>query len=99
MSQTETPPAEKTAIPPDPLVNKSYSVPIMIAMAAVIGSVVLALVDEMWLRRPYKAIQGKYAETYTAYLEKVEAKRRDFYDNVLVKVDEFTALKAKAEAA
>ena len=99
MSQTESAPAEKTAIPPDPLVNKSYSVPIAIAMACVVGATALALVDEMWLRRPYKAIQSQYAETYTAYLEKVEAKRRDFYDNVFQKLPELTALKEKADAA
>lgn len=100
MSQTETAPAQPTAIPPDPLVNKSYSVPIAIAMLAVVGATVLAVADEMWLRRPYKRIQGEYAETYSAYLEKLEAKRRDFYDNVLTKqIPEYTALKEKADAA
>jgi mono/diheme cytochrome c family protein len=99
MSQTESPPAETTKVPPDPLVHKSYSVPIAISMAAVVAATALAVADEFWLRRPYKEIQSEYAETYPAYLEKVEAKRRAFYDDVFQHVDEFQKLKAAADAA
>lgn len=100
MSQTETAPAPAdSAIPKDPIVHKSYSVPIAIASLVLVAATVLTVVDEMWLRRPYKGIQGQYRETYSAYLGKVEAKRRAFVDGVLEHVEEFEALKKSAANA
>src|SRR6185295_6876525 len=99
MSQTSTPPAAEPAIPKDPLVHKSYAFPTMVAMAVVVAATVLACVDEMVLRRPYKAIQGKYQETYSAYLAKVEAERRGFYDDVFTKLDDYTRLNDAAKGA
>src|SRR5690348_11859459 len=63
MSQTEAPAETTTPIPPDPLIHKSYSVPIALASLVVLAATVVTVVDEMWLRRPYKSIQGKYQET------------------------------------
>jgi cytochrome c2/cytochrome c1 len=104
MSQTQTPPAAPAAptappIPPDPLVHKSYALPVWIAMGAVVATTVLACVDEMWMRRPYKAIQGQYQEAYSAYLEKVEAQRRDFYENVFLRVADYEALNKRVGEA
>jgi len=101
MSPTETAPAPatETAIPKDPLVHKSYAVPTAIAMAAVVVATLLAVTDEMWLRRPYKGVQAKYQETYSDYLAKVAAKRRDFYDNVFLKLPEFVKLNEAVKSA
>lgn len=104
MSQTATPPAAEApktepAIPPDPIVHKSYALPIGLASLAVVAATVLAIADEGWLRRPYKGVQAKYKETYSAYLEKVEAKRRAFYDGVLTKIAEYDEISKKAAAA
>src|SRR5262245_62516858 len=99
MSQTETTPATEPAIPPDPIVHKSYAVPIWISSLAVVLATVLTIADEGWFRRPYKGVQAKYRETYSAYLEKVEVKRRAFYDGVLLKLDEFTAISKQAADA
>jgi cytochrome c551/c552 len=99
MSQTETTPATEPAIPPDPIVHKSYAVPIWIASFAVVLATVLTVADEGWFRRPYKGVQAKYRETYSAYLEKVEAKRRSFYDGVLTHLDDFKAISDKAGEA
>lgn len=96
--ETATPPAD-SAIPKDPIVHKSYSVHIAIASLALVVATVLAVVDEGWWRRPYKGIQGQYRETYSAYLGKVEAKRRAFVDGVLEHVAEFEALKKRANDA
>src|SRR5262245_31901332 len=99
MSQTDTPTKTEPAIPPDPIVHKSYAVPIWIASFAVVAATVLTIADEGWLRRPYKGVQEKYKETYSAYLEKVEAKRRAFNDGVLKQIDDFKRLSAEASEA
>ncbi len=99
MSPTETAPATEPAIPKDPLIHKSYAVPIAISMILVVAATVLAVVDEMWTRRPYKAVQSKYRETYSAYLAKVEAQRRAVVDGVVKKLDEYNALSEAAAAA
>lgn len=98
MSQTEIPPTQP-AIPPDPIIHKSYALPVWLSMLAVVGATVLAVVDEMWLRRPYKKIQAQYRETYAPYLEKVEAKRRAFADNVLRETAEYKSLVEAEQAA
>src|SRR5262245_45230400 len=99
MSQTETPAAVEPAIPPDPIVHKSYAVPIWIASLAVVAATVLTIADEGWFRRPYKGVQAQYRETYSAYLEKVEAKRRAFYVGVLTNLDDFKKVSETAAAA
>jgi hypothetical protein len=99
MSQTEAPTAAEPRVPPDPILRKSYAFPILLSMAAVVGAVVLTVADEMYLRRPYKKVQGQYQQTYSAYLERVEAKRREFYDSVLTQVAEFKAKNDAVEAA
>src|SRR5262245_664898 len=99
MSQTETTPATEPAIPPDPIVHKSYAVPIALASLAVVAATVLTIADEGWFRRPYKGVQEKYRETYSAYLEKVEVKRSAFYDGVLLKLDDYTKIAKAADEA
>jgi mono/diheme cytochrome c family protein len=99
MTPTETASATEPAIPKDPLIHKSYSVPVAISMLLVVGATALACVDEMWWRRPYKAIQSKYHETYSAYLEKVETQRRAVVDGVVKKLDEYKTLEDAAKAA
>jgi hypothetical protein len=96
---TENP--NEPAVPPDPIYQKSYSVHILVASVALVGAVALAIADEIWLRRPYKAIQHEYREATLAYLRKVEGERMDF-DRALRALDEFRALDqavADAESA
>lgn len=59
------------AIPPDPLVHKSYSVHIAVASILLVGSVALAIADEMFFRRPYKTIQKNYRVAVVAHLDRV----------------------------
>ena len=73
MSPNETPDQQ---IPPDPIYTKSMSRHILLAMLAVVAATGLAIVDEMWLRRPYKPIQVEYRKTYTKYLEGLQEKRQ-----------------------
>src|SRR5262245_23657176 len=99
LSQTETTPATEPAIPPDPIVHKSDAVPIWISSLAVVLATVLTIADEGWFRRPYKGVQAQYRETYSAYLEKVAAKRSAFWYGVLTKLDKFTKISKEADEA
>lgn len=86
------------AVPPDPIYAKSYSVHIAVASVALVGSVALAIADEVWLRRPYKGIQRQYFETYSAYLDRLIAERTDV-EAVIRNLDEIRAAQAAVEAA
>ncbi|MBI4568730.1 MAG: c-type cytochrome [Planctomycetes bacterium] len=52
----------------DPIVHGSLSWHIMVATGLLALSVVWAIYDEMWGRRPYKAIQKDFANRYRAYI-------------------------------
>lgn len=84
----------ESAIPPDPILQKSYSTHIALASVALVGAVAYAIVDEIWMRRPYKPIQNDYREATLAYLSKVEAERLT-YDAALRELDEYKALDAE----
>jgi mono/diheme cytochrome c family protein len=99
MSQTETAPAAEPAVPPDPIVHKSYAVPIWLASLAVVLATVLTIADEGWFRRPYKGVQAKYRETYSAYLAKVEANRQAFWTDVLTHLDKYKNISKAADDA
>ena len=91
MSETQTADDGARAVPPDPIYQKSYSVHIAVASVALVGAVALAITDEIWLRRPYKAYQADYKAAKLAFLDKVEKERKDF-DGALRSLDEFKAL-------
>lgn len=76
MSENETKTVE-APVPPDPIYQKSYSVHIAVASVALVGSVALAIADDVWLRRPYKGVQRQFFETYSTYLDHLIAERTD----------------------
>ena len=78
-------------IPPDPIYQKSYSLPIALASIALVGAVAFAIADEAWLRRPYKPIQREYKAATLVYLDKLEGRRSDF-QQALRSLDDFKAL-------
>lgn len=89
------------AVPPDPIYQKSYSTHIALASIALVGAVAYAVADEIWLLRPYKAIQHEYKEATLAYLSTLEQERVSF-EEALRLLDDFRALDqavADAEAA
>jgi hypothetical protein len=86
------------AVPPDPIYQKSYSVPIALASVALVGAVALAIADEAWLRRPYKAIQHDWKEATLAYLDDVGVDRHEF-EKRLRETEDFKALETKAREA
>lgn len=57
------------ALPKDPIQTRSMSVPIFIASAALVGSMILALYDEFVWRRPYKDYQEAFVVVYANFLE------------------------------
>ncbi len=86
-------------IPPDPIYAKSLSLPIFIASLAVLGAVVLAIVDDVWLRRPYIAIQSEWKSLYLDYLRDVRDVREVEVNEQLRQLDRFQALEADVAAA
>jgi cytochrome c2 len=79
-------------IPPDPIYAKSLSIPIFLACMAVVGAVVLAIADDMWLRRPYLSTQRDWQGKYTAYLEDIRDVRRSEVDDQLKQLDDYVEL-------
>ncbi len=99
-TETTTEPRTGAAeIPVDPILAKSYSLHIAIAMLAVVGATVLAVVDEVWTRRPYKHIQGQWKDAYTTYLDALSGRREAFVDDTLKGLDEYKALDEAATEA
>lgn len=85
-------------IPPDPIYAKSYSWPIALASIALVGSLALAMADEFWWRRPYKAYQQEFAEKYEAYIERLGAERKSVED-LFPTLDEYAQLNQAVEDA
>ena len=98
MSQNDNTPGTPD-IPPDPIYAKSLSMPIFLAALAVLGATALAIVDDVWLRRPYIGIQAEWKDTYAAYLEDVQTVRRTEVNDILLSLDRFQALDAAVAAA
>ncbi|MCG3134147.1 MAG: hypothetical protein HMLKMBBP_01434 [Planctomycetes bacterium] len=93
MSENTAAPGSATdgTIPPDPLVHKSYSVPIAVASIVLVASVALAIADEMFFRRPYKTIQRNYRVAAVAHLDRVLGVKLSAED-ALRRTEEFRAL-------
>ncbi|MCE9636799.1 MAG: cytochrome c [Planctomycetes bacterium] len=92
---TDKSPAGDPSVPPDPIYQKSYSVPIALASIALVGSVAYAIAQEAWLLRPYKPIQAQWKDVTLTYLTKLEKERTDF-DGALRLLDEFKSLNDEA---
>jgi len=88
-----------TEIPPDPIYARSLSIPILLACLAVVVTTALAVYDEVWSRRPYKAYQQEFVEKYSAYLGRVADSRQGF-EKTIRDLDAFKELNdALTEAA
>lgn len=60
---------------PDPIAERSFSVPLLISALLLIVVMVWSMWDEVIGQRPWKAYQKEFVEKYTAYLERVQAKQ------------------------
>ncbi len=85
--------AEKQPVPKDPIQTKSLSLPIFLASAVLMGSVVLAGYDEFFGRRPYKAIQENFVTVYSNYLDVLKPAQ----EKKLAKLKDSKAYKALEE--
>jgi mono/diheme cytochrome c family protein len=87
-------------IPPDPIYAKSLSVPIFVASLAVLVAIVLAIVDDVFWRRPYIGYQSQWKEAYLPYLRNMRDVREAEVNQQLLQLDRFQALDAAvADAA
>lgn len=86
-------------IPPDPIYAKSLSVPIFLASAAVLVAIVLAIVDDVYWRRPYHGIQKEWKEAYLSYLRDVREIRDVEVNQQLRQLDRFQDLEGAVAAA
>jgi len=62
---------------PDPITSRSMSGPLLIASLALIGTLIWALYDEVYGRRPWKAMQREFVERYTAYLKRIRPRQAE----------------------
>lgn len=90
--------AEKQPVPKDPIQTRSLSLPIFIASALMMVSVVLAGYDEFFGRRAYKQYQRGFVAAYLNYLDDLEPKQQAKFD-ALVEEPEYKALLEAKEAA
>ncbi|HWP85143.1 MAG TPA: c-type cytochrome [Terriglobia bacterium] len=82
----------------DPITSNSLSLPLLIATLVMMLTVVWALVDEVYLMRPWKGYQKRFVETYKAYLQRAipEAAERE---RAVREDPEYQRLVREAEAA
>ncbi|MBI3653942.1 MAG: c-type cytochrome [Acidobacteria bacterium] len=63
------------APPPDPIAERSFSLPLVISALLLVVVMVWSMYDEVIGQRPWKAYQKDFVAKYTSYLEKVQAKQ------------------------
>lgn len=95
---TDNQSAQDPAVPPDPILHKSYSVPIAVASVLLVGSVALAIADEMFFRRGYKTTQAQYREAILVYLDELGGQRVSV-ESAMLALDEYKTLDAAVRAA
>ena len=86
-------------IPPDPIYEKSLSIPIFLAGLAVLGATALVIVDEISWRRPYKAYQDEWKTAMTDFLDEAEERRRGDVENVFEQLEDYQQLVTAADDA
>ena len=84
------------SVPPDPIYQKSYAVHMALASIALVGTVALAIADEMFFRRAYKGVQRQHKEVYEVYLSDLLAKRGG-YEAAIKSLDDFKGFRAKLQ--
>lgn len=62
---------------PDPITSRSMSGPLLIASLVLMGTLIWALYDEVYGRRPWKAMQREFVERYTAYLKRIKPRQAE----------------------
>lgn len=89
--------AETQPVPKDPIQTRSLSVPIFLATAIMMASVVYACFDEFVVRRPYKKYQADGLNVYLNYLdERIPEQQRKLAE--VMDTDRYTELEAQLAA-
>src|ERR1051325_12238777 len=82
---------------PDPIADRSFSVPLLVSALLLVVVMVWSMWDEVIGQRPWKAYQKDFVEKYTAYLERVKAKQGKSEKEMKSSPD-YQALKDKYDA-
>ena len=89
--------AETQPVPKDPIQTRSLSVPIFLATAIMMASVVYACFDEFVVRRPYKKYQADGLNVYLNYLdERIPEQERKLAE--VMDTDRYKELEAQLAA-
>jgi mono/diheme cytochrome c family protein len=75
----------------DPVVTQSLSAPLLVSSFLLVLSLVWAVYDEIYGQRPWKAIQQRFVQKYTAFLTKVKPRQADA-EKTLRQSDEYRKL-------
>jgi cytochrome c2 len=57
---------------PDPIADRSMSVPLLVCSLLLIGTLIWSLYDEVLGQRPWKSYQREFVDNYSGYLQKVK---------------------------
>src|ERR1044072_2215145 len=69
--EKKTPPAPQ----PDPIADRSLSMPILLSALALVAVMLWSMYDEVVGQRPWKAYQSDFVSRYATYLEKVKGRQ------------------------